>query len=63
MKINWADFLRHLGVQIGAAMITAAVTSLAGYNYSELGAFAPIIQGVAALATTAWNTFEKNEGI
>lgn len=63
MKINWGDFLRHLGVQVAAAAVTAALTALAGYNYSDLGTYAPMIQGVAALATTAWNTFEKNEGI
>lgn len=63
MKINWKDFLVHLGVQVGTAAVTAALAALAGHNYSDLGSFAPVIQGVAALATTAWNTFEKNEGL
>ena len=62
MKINWSDFFRHLVIQVGAAAVTAGLASLAGSNYSALGSFAPMIQGLAALATTAWNTFEKNEG-
>jgi hypothetical protein len=63
MKINWGDFLRHLGMQVGAAAVTAALAALAGHNYSDLGTYGAVVQGAAALATTAWNTFEKNEGI
>lgn len=59
MSINWGDFARHLGMQIGVAMITAGITALAGHDYSSLGLLAPMIQGGTALLTTAWNTYEK----
>ena len=59
MSINWGDFLRHLGMQVGVAMVTAGLTALSGHDYSSLGVLAPMIQGAAALGTTAWNTYEK----
>jgi len=58
MKINWHDFLVHLGVQVGTAALTAAIAALAHYDYSSLGVVAPAVQGLAALAATAWNTYE-----
>ncbi len=59
MSINWKDFLTHLGTQVVVAAGTAVVTSLAGADYSSLGVIAPAIQGVTALLTTAWNTYES----
>jgi hypothetical protein len=59
MNINWGDFLRHFGMQVGVAMATAGIAAVAGHDYSSLGMLAPMIQGVTALATTAWNTYEK----
>jgi hypothetical protein len=58
MNINWGDFLRHLGMQVLTAAVTAGVAALAHYDYSSLGVIAPMAQGAAALATTAWNTYE-----
>lgn len=59
MNINWGDFLRHFGMQVGVAMATAGIAAVAGHDYSSLGMLAPMIQGLAALGTTAWNTYEK----
>ena len=53
MSINWKDFFTHFAVQIGAAAVTAALAAVMHFDYSSLGVLAPMIQGAAALATTA----------
>jgi hypothetical protein len=40
-------------------MITAGLAAVMHFDYSSLGVIAPMVQGAAALATTAWNTYEK----
>jgi hypothetical protein len=59
MSINWKEFATHFVVQVGAAMITAGLAAVMHFDYSSLGVIAPMVQGAAALATTAWNTYEK----
>jgi len=58
MSINWKEFATHFVVQVGAAMVTAGLAAVMHYDYSNLGVIAPMVQGAAALATTAWNTYE-----
>ncbi len=47
ISIPNADILRHLGAQVGVAVLVAAVGALAKVDYSSLGAFA----GIAQMAT------------
>ena len=43
-------FWLHLGAQVGAAVIAAGGTALAGHDYTSLGSLAGLAQGAAALA-------------
>lgn len=49
MNLITANVLRHLGWQIVAAVLTAAVAAIAKVDYSSLGVYAPLAQSVAAL--------------
>jgi len=53
------DFWLHLGAQVGMAAAGAAVTAVAGANYSSLGAWAGVAQAAAAIAAEAYNSFAK----
>jgi len=50
-----ANVLRHLGWQIGAAALTAAIAALTHVDYSALGVYAPLAQSVAALLGSVVN--------
>lgn len=52
-------FLIHLGVQIGTAAAAGIVTTLAGADYSSLGAWGGAAQAAAAIAAAAYNNFGK----
>lgn len=45
--------LEHLGVQLGIGAATAALTYLAGADYSTIGPWAAVLQGLAATALAA----------
>ncbi len=51
------EFLLHLGAQIAVAAAGAAVTALAGADYSALGPWAAAAQAGAGLAVAAYNNF------
>lgn len=45
--------LQHLGLQLGVGLLLAGVTYLAGADYSALGAWGPVAQGMAAVVLSA----------
>ncbi len=49
MNLISMNVIRHLGWQIAAAVLTAAVAALMKVDYSSLGLYAPMAQTVAAL--------------
>lgn len=55
MKLITANVLRHLGWQIAAAALTAAVAAIANVDYSSLGLYAPMAQSAAALLGSVVN--------
>jgi hypothetical protein len=55
MNLITANVLRHLGWQIGTAVVVAALAALAKVDYSSLGLYAPLAQSVAALVASAIN--------
>jgi len=55
MNLITANVLRHLGWQIGAAALTAAVAAIGHVDYSSLGLYAPLAQSAAALLGSVVN--------
>jgi hypothetical protein len=51
------DFFVHLGTQLAVAAGSAVVATLAHSSYSDLGAYAGLAQGAAAIGAEIWNQF------
>ena len=53
------DFWIHLGAQVGMAAAGAAVTSVAGADYTGLGVWAGVAQAFAAITAEVFNQLGK----
>jgi len=49
------NVLRHLGVQLATGAAVAVLAYLSKADYSSLGVYAPLVQMLAATATSIFN--------